>query len=71
MSFDDDFVGGSVVDSGGSGTGKEEAGPEVPVVDTDVRNELAEMDLFESLSAIKEVIQRAVGAKLPENSLHG
>jgi hypothetical protein len=69
MSFDDSFVGDSVVDSGDSGTDKEEEGPEVPVVDVEVQNEFAEMDPFESLSAVEEMIKRTVGAKLPEDSL--
>jgi hypothetical protein len=47
---------------------EEEEGPEFPVVDADVQNELMEMDPFERLSAIEELIQQAVGAKLPEDS---
>jgi hypothetical protein len=44
----------------------EEEGPDVPVVDSDVQNELMEMDPFERLSAIEELLQQATGAKRPE-----
>jgi len=46
----------------------EEQGPDLPVVDSDVQNELMSMDAFERLAAIDELMQQAVGAKLPEES---
>jgi hypothetical protein len=70
MDFDDGS-GDSSGAGGASGTDEEEEGPEFPVVDSDVQNELMEMDPFERLSAIEELIQQAVGAKLPEDSLRG
>jgi hypothetical protein len=38
---------------------------------TDIENELVEMNPFDRLSAIEEMMQRAVAAKLPEESLRG
>ena len=44
-------------------------GPELPVVDSDVQNELMAMDPFQRLSAIDELLQQALGEKLPEDEL--
>ena len=44
-------------------------GPEFPVVDSHVQNELMSMDPFERLSAIDELMQQALGEKLPEGVL--
>ncbi|GKY95553.1 hypothetical protein MPSEU_000516900 [Mayamaea pseudoterrestris] len=44
----------------------ENDGPEMPVVDSDVQNELMEMDASERLAAIDELMQQAMGEKLPE-----
>lgn len=44
----------------------EEAGPDMPVVDSDVQNELMGMDPFERLTAIEELMQQATGSKFPE-----
>jgi hypothetical protein len=49
----------------------EEEGPTFPVVDPDVQNELMEMDPFERLSAIEELMQQAAGAKPPEEGESG
>jgi hypothetical protein len=56
-----DFNDGSG-DSGGGGTDEEEEGPEFPVADSDVQNELMEKDPFERLSTIEELMQQAVGS---------
>jgi hypothetical protein len=44
----------------------EKAGPELPVVDTDVQNELMAMDPFERLSSLEELLMQAQGEKIPE-----
>ena len=49
--------------------GAEVDGPDMPVVDSDVQNELMSMDPFERLSAIDELMQQATGEKLPEHEL--
>jgi hypothetical protein len=41
-------------------------GPDCPVVDTDVQNELMAMNPFERLEAIDELMQQAAGETLPE-----
>lgn len=46
--------------------GEEENGPDLPVVDTQVQNELMGMGPFERLTAIEELMQQATGAKLPQ-----
>jgi len=45
---------------------QQEEGPELPVVDSHVQNELMSMDPFERLSAIDELMQQARGEKLPD-----
>jgi len=45
---------------------EEEEGPDLPVIDSGVQNELMGMDPFERLSAIDELMQQATGAKVPE-----
>jgi hypothetical protein len=45
----------------------EESGPEMPVVDSDVQNELMTMNPFERLSAIEKLLQQATGETLPED----
>jgi hypothetical protein len=42
-------------------------GPEYPVVDADVQNELMSIDPLERLSAIDELMQQAIGAKRPQD----
>ena len=49
-----------------SSSSEEEDGPEMPVVDTDVQNELMSMDPLDRLSSIDELLQQAQGEKLPE-----
>lgn len=61
MDFDD-----SVEGTAAAADAAEEDGPAFPVVDPDVQNELMEMDPFERLSAIEELMQQATGAKVPE-----
>lgn len=62
----------SVADDGvaspGSGPGQQQPddGPEVPVVDSDVQNELMAMDSIGRLQAIDELMQQALGLKVPE-----
>ena len=41
-------------------------GPDAPVVDSDVQNELMAMNVFERLEAIDELMQQAAGEALPE-----
>jgi hypothetical protein len=48
---------------------EEEEGPQYPVVDGDVQNELTGMDAFERLAAIDNLIAQASGAKLPDEEL--
>jgi hypothetical protein len=67
MDFDD----GDQNDIAPATSFEEEEGPEFPVVDPEVQNELMEMDPFERLSAIEELMQQAVGAKLPDDSVGG
>lgn len=43
-------------------------GPEAPVVDSDVQNELMAMDPLERLSAIEELMLQAKGLKLPTDT---
>lgn len=43
-------------------------GPDMPVVDSDVQNELMSMDPFERLSAIDNLMLQAVGEKRPEEA---
>jgi len=45
----------------------EDDGPELPVVDTEVQNELMSMDPFQRLAAIEELTLQALGEKLPED----
>lgn len=52
----------------GAGSSSDD-GPEMPVVDTDVQNELMTMEPLERLSAIEELLQQALGEKLPEGEL--
>ena len=47
----------------------EAEGPDMPVVDNGVQNELMGMDPFERLAAIDELMQQATGEKLPEQVL--
>jgi SET domain len=47
-------------------TNDDDEGPDMPVVDSDVQNELMAMDPFERLSAIDELMQQAIGEKHPE-----
>jgi hypothetical protein len=42
-------------------------GPDAPVVDSDVQNELMGMSTFERLEAIDQLMQQASGEALPEN----
>lgn len=44
----------------------EQQGPDVPVVDSDVQNELMAMDPFERLKSIDELMEQALGAKRPD-----
>jgi hypothetical protein len=47
---------------------REARGPELPVVDSDVQNELMAMDPFDRLAAIEELARQASGgAKLPDD----
>ena len=44
----------------------DDGGPDSPVVDSDVQNELMAMDPFSRLEAIDELMQQAAGEALPE-----
>jgi SET domain len=49
----------------------EAEGPDMPVVDAAVQNELMAMDPFERLKSIEELTQQATGAKNPEDAQEG
>ncbi|KAL7569338.1 hypothetical protein ACA910_016880 [Epithemia clementina (nom. ined.)] len=72
MNFNDDDG-----DVGGAGQGRdlpdyvsqpEIDGPDMPVVDSDVQNELMTMNALERLSSIDELLAQALGLKEPEDS---
>ena len=44
---------------------EEEEGPELPVVDSDVQNELMAMDPFERLESIQQLMDQATGVSIP------
>mmetsp|Transcript_13147 Transcript_13147/g.24675 ORF Transcript_13147/g.24675 Transcript_13147/m.24675 type:complete len:489 (-) Transcript_13147:237-1703(-) len=48
------------------GTRGDDDGPDAPVVDSDVQNELMSMNPFERLEAIDQLMQQAAGEALPE-----
>lgn len=48
---------------------EEADGPQFPVVDPELQNELMGMDPFERLSSIDELMAQATGSKLPEEEL--
>lgn len=65
-----DVSGGTLENSKNSKVGgvlHRNKGPDMPVVDSDVQNELMSMDPFARLSAIDELMLQAVGEKRPEN----
>lgn len=47
---------------------EEAEGPDLPVVDADVQNELMSMDPFERLNSIEELLLQATGAKAPTDA---
>eukprot|EP00522_Entomoneis_paludosa_P014035 CAMPEP_0172453762 /NCGR_PEP_ID=MMETSP1065-20121228/10943_1 /TAXON_ID=265537 /ORGANISM="Amphiprora paludosa, Strain CCMP125" /LENGTH=509 /DNA_ID=CAMNT_0013205969 /DNA_START=124 /DNA_END=1653 /DNA_ORIENTATION=- len=47
----------------------EKDGPDMPVVDSDVQNELMTMDPLERLTSIEELLAQATGQKMPEEQL--
>lgn len=47
----------------------EQDGPDMPVVDTDVQNELMGMNPMERLDAIDELLQQALGEKAPTDEM--
>jgi hypothetical protein len=47
----------------------EDDGPDLPVVDSEVQNELMEMSSFERLNAIEELLQQAQGTPSPEEAM--
>ena len=48
---------------------QEEEGPQYPVVDPDLQNELMGMDPFERLSSIDQLMDQATGSKPPEEEM--
>jgi hypothetical protein len=61
-----DFIDGSI-----QPTPEEEEGPELPVVDTHVQNELMELDPFRRLSALEDLMEQAVGNRVPSDNTNG
>lgn len=66
---DDDFGQNDIADNSGfSDTAAVKYdGPEMPVVDSDVQNELMGMNALERLKAIDELLLQATGQKLPQD----
>ena len=60
---DDDDDG---MDHNDNNNNQDRDGPEFPVVDSHVQNELMSMDPFERLAALEELMQQARGEKLPD-----
>jgi hypothetical protein len=52
-----------------SGDDDDDDGPDAPVVDSDVQNELMGMSPFERLEAIDQLMQQAAGEALPQDEL--
>ena len=50
-------------------TAEEAEGPQYPVVDPDLQNELMNMDPFERLTSIDELMAQASGSKPPEDAI--
>ena len=48
---------------------EEASGPQYPVVDPELQNELMGMDPFERLTSIDELMAQATGSKLPEEEM--
>lgn len=48
---------------------QEDEGPQYPVVDTDLQNELMGMDPFERLNSIDQLMGQATGSKAPEEEM--